>query len=169
MTIEQIVEAMARAAAGNQNDYEGDELQYMPYMDEGKASLAALLTAANITEAQLLALANGTAVVVPVEPSAADISRIGRAGRSPTTGAHLLSAQVEAVYEAVLKASACNVLKTADPPIPPHYMPLPPTPFIPMPAKGCICPPGSEATCKRSDCGRKDYKVNIKSKSPPPG
>ena len=106
MTIEQIVEAMARAAAGNQNDYEGDELQYMPYMDEGKASLAALLTAANITEAQLLALANGTAVVVPVEPSAADISRIGRAGRSPTTGAHLLSAQVEAVYEAVLKAAA---------------------------------------------------------------
>lgn len=26
------------------------------------------------------------------------------------------------------------------------------------PTKGCICPPGSEATCKRSDCGRKDQR-----------
>jgi hypothetical protein len=24
------------------------------------------------------------------------------------------------------------------------------------PTKGCICPPGAEATCQRSDCGRKD-------------
>jgi hypothetical protein len=22
--------------------------------------------------------------------------------------------------------------------------------------KGCICPPGSEATCQRKDCGRKE-------------
>lgn len=27
-----------------------------------------------------------------------------------------------------------------------------------LPPKGCICPPGSEATCKRSDCGRKDQR-----------
>lgn len=30
----------------------------------------------------------------------------------------------------------------------------------PLP-KGCICPPGSEATCQRSDCGRKDYSFKI--------
>ena len=26
--------------------------------------------------------------------------------------------------------------------------------------KGCICPPGSDKTCQRSDCGRKDYRVS---------
>lgn len=29
------------------------------------------------------------------------------------------------------------------------------------PDKGCICPPGSEATCQRSDCGRKDAKAEV--------
>lgn len=32
------------------------------------------------------------------------------------------------------------------------YTPLPQTP------KGCICPPTSEATCQRPDCGRKPSK-----------
>lgn len=112
MTIEQIVEAMARAAydaTWGHGCYDTDSKHIVgreeTLLGQG-ASFDALLTAANITEAQLVALANGTAVVVPVEPSGADISRIGRAGRSPTTGAHLLSAQVEAVYEAVLKAAA---------------------------------------------------------------
>lgn len=27
--------------------------------------------------------------------------------------------------------------------------------FADLPAKGCICPPGSEKTCQRWDCGRK--------------
>ncbi len=30
-------------------------------------------------------------------------------------------------------------------------------PTYAAPTKGCVCPPGSEATCKRSDCGRRDY------------
>ncbi len=25
--------------------------------------------------------------------------------------------------------------------------------------KGCVCPPGSEQTCQRSDCGRKDFQT----------
>lgn len=28
------------------------------------------------------------------------------------------------------------------------------------PPKGCICPPGSEATCQRGDCGRKNISVS---------
>jgi hypothetical protein len=28
--------------------------------------------------------------------------------------------------------------------------------------KGCVCPPGSEATCQRSDCGRKDTSVKVR-------
>lgn len=43
----------------------------------------------------------------------------------------------------------------------PAYEPMPPDPNGCRPAgiaKGCICPPGSEATCRRSDCGRKDAK-----------
>lgn len=35
---------------------------------------------------------------------------------------------------------------------------LPATPHQGPEPKGCICPPGSEATCQRSDCGRKDRK-----------
>ncbi|WP_332116111.1 hypothetical protein [Azorhizobium caulinodans] len=27
--------------------------------------------------------------------------------------------------------------------------------------KGCICPPTSEQTCQRSDCGRKDVRVTV--------
>lgn len=26
----------------------------------------------------------------------------------------------------------------------------------PVPSKGCICPPGSEKTCQRQDCGRRN-------------
>jgi hypothetical protein len=43
---------------------------------------------------------------------------------------------------------------------PPTYTPHPwpewTVPLIASPPKGCVCPPGSEATCQRSDCGRKD-------------
>lgn len=45
-------------------------------------------------------------------------------------------------------------LPRPDDPIPPSYEPkiiLPP----PMPI-GCICPPESEKTCRREDCGRID-------------
>ena len=36
--------------------------------------------------------------------------------------------------------------------------PVPPYGGVLMPSaqKGCICPPGSEQTCQRRDCGRKD-------------
>lgn len=36
---------------------------------------------------------------------------------------------------------------------------VPVTPQITFPSKGCICPPGSEETCKRSDCGRRDPQI----------
>lgn len=36
---------------------------------------------------------------------------------------------------------------------PPNGAPLWQTTPVP---KGCICPPGSEKTCQRRDCGRKD-------------
>jgi hypothetical protein len=49
------------------------------------------------------------------------------------------------------------------PPYAPNYRPeVPigapsfPYPSIPPIPKGCICPPGSETTCQRKDCGRKD-------------
>jgi len=29
------------------------------------------------------------------------------------------------------------------------------------PPKGCICPPGAEETCKRSDCGRRDFRFPL--------
>lgn len=28
--------------------------------------------------------------------------------------------------------------------------------LMPREPKGCVCPPGAEATCQRSDCGRRD-------------
>jgi hypothetical protein len=31
----------------------------------------------------------------------------------------------------------------------------PPTVMLPLPVKGCICPPTAEQTCLRKDCGRK--------------
>lgn len=31
---------------------------------------------------------------------------------------------------------------------------------IELPPKGCICPPGAEGTCQRSDCGRKEKKLS---------
>ncbi len=34
--------------------------------------------------------------------------------------------------------------------------------------KGCICPPGSAATCKRSDCGRRDYSFGTAPSVTPP-
>jgi hypothetical protein len=44
--------------------------------------------------------------------------------------------------------------------MPPNYAGDGPV-FVPMLLpKGCICPPGSEATCQRGDCGRKGYKVS---------
>jgi hypothetical protein len=48
-----------------------------------------------------------------------------------------------------------------------HLRPvLPPQPqFWPAtPPKGCICPPGSEQTCLRHDCGRKDPLVGTATK-----
>jgi hypothetical protein len=35
------------------------------------------------------------------------------------------------------------------------------------PPKGCICPPGSEKTCERWDCGRKNPNVKITAGSTP--
>ena len=41
-------------------------------------------------------------------------------------------------------------------------------PSIPAPVKGCICPPTSERTCQRWDCGRKDAKVSYGATSTQP-
>lgn len=36
-----------------------------------------------------------------------------------------------------------------------------PAPAAPPPPKGCICPPTSEQTCQRWDCGRKSPNLKV--------
>lgn len=114
MTIEQIVEAMARAAF--ENHFERRKLTGIRkwekegpgqgfWCEEQKHSLAALLTAANITEAQLLELANGTAVVVPtVSTVHMDIAGMAAIEKTMQTLGELPGWVTSDCYAAMLKA-----------------------------------------------------------------
>lgn len=57
----------------------------------------------------------------------------------------------------------CGIRKSAAPP----YPQVQPQPMVigsaEIPPKGCICPPGSEKTCQRWDCGRKSPSVTTTS------
>ena len=52
-------------------------------------------------------------------------------------------------------ASGCPL---CDPPIPPPFYQMPPTPAFHPP--GCICPPTSEKTCESPTCPRKSIKIS---------
>jgi len=56
-------------------------------------------------------------------------------------------------YRCMMSINGCNGA-CASHQFPPPYQADPPP-------KGCICPPGSEETCRRFDCGRRDLGVSV--------